>query len=107
MEHPRFIYKIVDKDVWEVARKAGSFDGVAIDLQDKFIHFSTKDQVRGTAKKYFSDVPNLVVATIDTHKIPAGLKWEKSRDEQLFPHLYSSLSFEAVVSETDLVSFLG
>jgi uncharacterized protein (DUF952 family) len=107
MNHPQFIYKIVDKDVWDAARKEGVFKGVEIDLKDKFIHFSSEEQVKETAQKHFAGVSNLVVAKIDGSKLGDALKWEISRNGDLFPHLYSALSFEAVVSQTDLKTFLG
>jgi|SRR5271157_2901496 len=59
------IYKIMTASEWEAARAEGVYRGSAQDQRDGFIHLSTAAQIAGTARKYFSGVPDLVVLTID------------------------------------------
>ena len=80
------IYKICDFNEWEIAAKKGVFYGSKIDLSDGFIHFSTKDQLKTTARKHFKGQKNLVLIEVDALTLP--LKWEPSRGGELFPHLY-------------------
>ena len=48
-----FIYKICTKAEWLKAKKEGKFSGSKKDIEDGFIHFSNKDQLKGTLSKYF------------------------------------------------------
>ena len=49
----RFIYKIINIDEWQIAKKNGLYTGSPKDIKDGFIHFSGKEQVDGTLKKFF------------------------------------------------------
>ena len=48
-----FIYKICTKVEWLKAKNEGKFLGSKKDIEDGFIHFSSKDQLKGTLSKYF------------------------------------------------------
>jgi uncharacterized protein (DUF952 family) len=89
------IYKILSVADWEAAQAAGRFDGSADDRRDGFIHFSDGGQVVGTASKYFSGQSGLVLLTVDPGRT-GDLRWEKSRGDALFPHLYGALELDAV-----------
>jgi uncharacterized protein (DUF952 family) len=89
------IYKILSVTDWEAARQAGRLDGSADDRRDGFIHLSDSSQVIGTAAKYFSGQTRLVLLTVDPGRL-ADLRWERSRDDALFPHLYGALELDAV-----------
>jgi uncharacterized protein (DUF952 family) len=89
------IYKILSVVDWEAARLAGRFDGSADDRRDGFIHFSDSKQVIGTAAKYFARQSGLMLLTVDPGRL-ADLRWETSRDDALFPHLYGPLELDAV-----------
>lgn len=99
---PGIIYKIVPAHLWENARTAGTFDGAAIDLSDGFIHFSTAEQVKETARRHFAGQDDLLLVAIDGEALGEALVYEASRGDALFPHLYGPLSFAAVVSEQPL-----
>ena len=89
------IYKILSVADWAAAQQAGRFDGSADDRRDGFIHFSDGEQVTGTAAKYFAGQSGLVLLTVDPGRL-ADLRWEKSRGDALFPHLYGPLELAAV-----------
>jgi uncharacterized protein (DUF952 family) len=94
-EQADLIYKILSAADWEAAHRAGRFDGSPDDLRDGFIHFSDGEQVIGTARKYFAGQTDLMLLAVD----PAGLvdlRWERSRDDALFPHLYGPLDLDAI-----------
>jgi uncharacterized protein (DUF952 family) len=96
-KHPDVIYKIVDRPSWDRAERAGQYHGSPDDLRDGFIHFSTAEQARETAAKYFGSQSGLVIAAISTLDLGASLRWEASRGGALFPHLYGSLAMAAVM----------
>jgi uncharacterized protein (DUF952 family) len=96
-DNPTVIYKICRPSEWEAAERAGVFRGSPDDHRDGFIHFSTAAQVPGTFAKYFAGEAGLIVVAVDVTKLGAALRWEPSRDNALFPHLYADLSLEAVL----------
>ncbi|MCH2180555.1 MAG: DUF952 domain-containing protein [Mariniblastus sp.] len=97
------IYKIVARDTWNRALENGSFEGAEIDLEDGFIHFSSAEQVRRTADRFFQGRDGLVLVGVDARMLGDELKWEPAADGTLFPHLYDPLPLSAVVSQDELV----
>lgn len=94
------IYKVCSLSHWKQAQQQGVFKGVAIDLSDGYIHFSTAEQLAETLAKHFAGQNDLVLLTIEAEKLDADLlKWEPSRGGQLFPHLYADLPLAAIMNE--------
>ncbi|HEV7283714.1 MAG TPA: DUF952 domain-containing protein, partial [Kaistia sp.] len=89
------IFKIAPDTLWSEAKDAGVFTGAPIDHADGYIHFSTAEQARETADKYFHGQTNLLLVAVDGEKLGDKLKWEPSRGGALFPHLYGPLDFSA------------
>lgn len=97
------IYKVCSLSHWKQAQEQGVFKGVAIDVSDGYIHFSTADQLVETLAKHFAGQSDLVLLTIETDQLDAEkLKWEPSRGGQLFPHLYADLPLKAIIAEHSL-----
>ncbi|MEM9122565.1 MAG: DUF952 domain-containing protein [Pseudomonadota bacterium] len=92
------IYKICTQQEWEEAVIAGIYHGSSVDRQDGFIHFSTAEQVRETAEKHFVGQADLVLVACESERIGPYLRWEPSRNDALFPHLYGVLPVDAAVS---------
>jgi len=90
------IYKICGARAWSRAQDTGRYEGSAVDVQDGFIHFSAKDQLRGTADKHFAGRSDLFLVAVDEDSLGEVLKWEPSRGGALFPHLYSALDISLV-----------
>ena len=90
------IYKICERKAWRAAEADGAFRGSDVDLRDGFIHFSTAAQVAGTAAKHFAGQPGLVLVAVDGDALGPALKWQRSRGDDLFPHLYAALPLSAV-----------
>src|SRR5215472_16850306 len=90
------IYKICDAAAWRAAERVGEFAGAPVDLADGYIHFSAADQVAETAAKHFAGQRDLVLVAVDADALGRELKWERSRGEALFPHLYGVLLLAAV-----------
>lgn len=91
------IYKIAPGSLWREAQQKGRFEGSAVDLADGFIHFSMKEQVEETARKWFVGQQDLMLIGVDPAKLGNTLRYESSRGGALFPHLYGVLPLEAVV----------
>ena len=91
------IYKIFRSDEWTALETQGETLGAPIDVQDGYVHFSTKDQVRETAQKHFKNEDGLFLLALDTDTLEPDLKWEPSRGGDLFPHLYRPLTIQDVL----------
>ena len=91
------IYKLCPAELWRVAVDDGVFRGSAVDLRDGFIHFSTADQVKETAARYFAGAAGLVLVAFDDASLGAELRYEPSRDGALFPHLHAPLDPKAAL----------
>ena len=97
-----FVYKICTKNEFDNFREIKLWQGTKKDIEDGFIHFSNKDQVEKTLKKYYSDQKNLFLLKIKTSKLEK-LIWEDSGNGEKFPHLYSSLNIENVVDQKEII----
>jgi len=98
----RRIYKICPASAWREAERQGVYRGSADDARDGFIHFSTASQVAGTASKHFAGRSDLLLIEVDADTLGAALRWERSRHDELFPHLYGELDLGAVTAVREL-----
>ena len=96
------IYKVCSKVAWEEIRRLTFWNGSPHDLRDGFIHFSTASQLDGTVRKHYAGQTDLMLLAIDADTLGDALKWEPSRDGDLFPHLYGPLPISTVASAQDL-----
>jgi uncharacterized protein (DUF952 family) len=95
-EGVRRIYKICPASAWREAERQGVYRGSADDLRDGFIHFSAASQVAATASKHFFGQTGLFLIEVDADALGDRLRWEPSRNDELFPHLYGELDLGAV-----------
>lgn len=91
------IFKIFRSDEWADLRQNGETAGAPIDIADGYVHFSTAVQAAETAAKHFAGVEGLFLIAVDADAAGAALKWETSRNADLFPHLYRKMTLEDVV----------
>jgi uncharacterized protein (DUF952 family) len=89
------IYKIFRAAEWRDFETNGATSGAPVDRQDGYIHFSTAEQLRETARKHFAEEDDLILAAIETREL-VHLRWEPSRGGALFPHLYDPLDMRDV-----------
>ncbi|MEM9367351.1 MAG: DUF952 domain-containing protein [Planctomycetota bacterium] len=92
------IYKILTASQWTQIKNVHAWLGSEDDQRDGFIHFSTRDQVDGTIQKHFSAKDALVLARFSVKGLGKNLRWEASRGNALFPHLYAPLTKQSLLS---------
>jgi uncharacterized protein (DUF952 family) len=89
----KWIFKILRPSEWQAAQNNPAYGGAPVDLADGYIHFSTLEQLAGTAEKYFNDAPKVHILAFDSSLWPkSDLLWEPSRGGALFPHVYGPLN---------------
>jgi uncharacterized protein (DUF952 family) len=96
------IEKICPASAWREAERQGVYRGSADDARDGFIHFSTADQVPETLRKHYVGQRALFLVEVDCDALGSELRWERSRNDELFPHLYGELDLGAVLSVMNL-----
>ncbi|MFP6733240.1 MAG: DUF952 domain-containing protein [Rhodospirillales bacterium] len=87
---------------WAAGEAAGAYHGSTQDIADGFIHFSDAEQIVESAAKHRAGQDGLVLIAADPGQLGDNLKWEKSRNGALFPHLYGALKPGAVLWVRDL-----
>ncbi|MBX6741517.1 MAG: DUF952 domain-containing protein [Acetobacteraceae bacterium] len=92
------VYKLVTVGEYEELRRMGEFRGSPADIKAGFIHMSSRTQLAVTVEKHFRDRADIVVAAIDLGKLGNVVRWEPSRNGELFPHLYGALPINAVMA---------
>ncbi len=90
------IYHMCLEDEWAAAAALGVYRGSSQDKADGFIHFSSKDQVVESAAKHRKGQVGLMLISVDVDVLGDALRWEESRRQKLFPHLYGELPTDAV-----------
>lgn len=91
------IYKIFRANEWATLQQKGETLGAPIDLADGYVHFSTAEQVKETAAKWFVGEEGLVLLACDSDTMAPPIKWEPSRGGALFPHLYRAMTLDDVL----------
>ena len=87
--------------------RAGNIDGFlgpdpfnqrAVYDEVGFIHCSTRAQIEATANRFYADLSELVLLTVDPLMVPALIVWEPPAPgvDELFPHIYGPLPIAAV-----------
>ncbi|MBC7572647.1 MAG: DUF952 domain-containing protein [Spirosoma sp.] len=91
------IYHIVTTTDWTAQRDSLTYAAASL-ANEGFIHLSTKEQVAGVLKRYYQNVPDLLLLHVDPNKLTADLRYEAATNNELFPHLYGPLNKDAVVN---------
>lgn len=91
------VYKVLSEAAFEQAWAEGRFHGSTDDARDGFIHLSAGHQLDATLATHFAGQEGLVIVALDVARLGPALKWEPSRGEALFPHLYAPLDLAAMV----------
>ena len=97
MQDNSIIFHMCAKIEWQTALVNGFYKGSAQDVVDGFIHFSTTDQLSESAYKHRKGQRGLVLLSVEVDLLGEALRWERSREGDLFPHLYGPLSLQAVI----------
>ncbi len=96
------VYKILRAVEWADFERDAVTKGAPIDLADGYIHLSTAKQVAETAAKHFAGADDLRLLALDPTPLGDALKWETSRNDDLFPHLYRPMTMDDVLWARDL-----
>ena len=94
-----FIFHLAFKEEWDAAANSGSYVPSHY-ATDGFIHCSTAAQLKESAQRHFPNSYQLYVLVLNPDQLGDALKWEASRNGDLFPHIYRSLDMDKEVVQT-------
>jgi release factor glutamine methyltransferase len=94
IEQSSKIYHLCPREDWLNSQASGQYRAVSLALEG-FIHCSLGDQIIAVANRYYRDAPDLIILTIDTDKLMAEIRLEKS-GEAYYPHVYGPINLDAV-----------
>jgi uncharacterized protein (DUF952 family) len=96
------IYHVTTAASWQQAKTNGAYHAPSLHTEG-FIHCSTALQVQGVLERYYKDVKDLVLLSIDPQKLIAPLKFEMAPSvNEEFPHIFGCINLEAVIAEESL-----
>lgn len=98
------MYHVALAGEWEAARERGVYSistrGRSLD-DVGFVHCARAEQVAGVIERFYADVDDLVLLTIDVGRIDAEVVDEPAPGwTELFPHVYGPIPVAAVVDAT-------
>jgi uncharacterized protein (DUF952 family) len=62
------------------------------------IHCSFADQLDSVVKRYYADVPEIIVLEIETERLMSRTLNEPSTNNEIYPHVYGPINRDAIVS---------
>jgi glutathione S-transferase len=65
--------------------------------EEGFIHCSYAPELEATIGRYYADLPEIAVVTLDPDRLSARVVDEATADGTIFPHVYGALTLDAVV----------
>ena len=95
-----YVYRVFRKEELEEFRKSKLFLGNELDINSGFIHLCTEQQIKETINKYFKTEQTYIVK-FKISDLEDSLRWEKSRNEEIFPHYYGTLKSKLIVKITN------
>ena len=97
-----YAYKVLTGAQMAELLDTGRFAGAPVDLADGYIHLSAEAQLAGTIDKHFVGQTGLFIVTVDLAALGDAVRWEVSRGDALFPHIYGTLPMAAVIAHGPL-----
>ncbi len=89
------ILHVATRAEWEAAEASGSYTGNTL-AAEGFIHCAKPDQLMHVLTRYYPELPGHVIVEIETEKVTPEVRWEGTKANGPFPHIYGPLNLSAV-----------
>lgn len=90
------IYHIVLPEIWEKVKDGKFYEADSLQTEG-FIHCSFAEQLDAVLQRYYKDVPQVLILTIETEKLMSELVNESSTGGEIYPHVYGEINRDAIV----------
>ena len=95
------LFHLVRRDDWARDRDHDHYAPASL-AREGFVHFSTGQQLLGTAERFFLGVEDLFVVVVLADRLAAPLRFDETPDGT-FPHLHGPLNLDAVTEVAPLL----
>ncbi len=89
-------YHMTTLEQWAKYQKDANYEAESL-VSEGFIHCSYAEQVEASLKRYFVGCERVLIIEIDPTLLRSKLVIEKSRNGDLFPHIYGQINKSAIV----------
>lgn len=96
---PSHVFHITERSAFAAALEAGKYEADSLS-REGFIHCSSKDQILGTAARFYGGRKGLVLLCISAELLGDALRYE-SADGESFPHCYGPIPLDAIPAVID------
>lgn len=90
------IYHIAIYSDWEGQKYNTAFKPPSYE-EEGFIHCCSRDQLNGVIERYYPNSDNLILLHIDDSRLNVPVKYEKSTNDELFPHVFGPINKESII----------
>jgi uncharacterized protein (DUF952 family) len=94
------VLHVTTPEAWQVAQREGAYTtstrGRTL-AEEGFVHCSLPDQVDDVRRRWFADVPDLLLLEIDTDRLASPWRLDDVAGEA-YPHVYGPVDLDAVVA---------
>lgn len=91
------IYHICLPNEFDQYKKDGIIRPKSLD-REGFIHCSTSEQLNSTIERFYSAEQEILILELDEKQLGDNLKYEDTYGHGLFPHVYSPINFDVIIS---------
>ncbi len=90
------IYHIVLPEVWEKFKNKDFYEAESL-ATEGFIHCSFAEQIEAVLHRYYKNVKEVLILTIDKKKLKSKLVEESSTNNEIYPHIYGEINRDAII----------
>ena len=89
-------YHITTPENWDKFQNKDYYEAESLHTE-WFIHGSYWEQLDDTLRLYYKGISKVILIEIDPSELTSKLVIEKSREGNLFPHIYGAINKSAIV----------
>lgn len=97
--NPTHVFHITERGAFAAALEMGAYEPEGLKLEG-FVHCSTREQVLGTAGRFFAGRSGLVLLCIEAARLGERLRYESAGGDS-FPHCYGAIPLDAIPAVID------
>lgn len=94
---PKHIFHVCTEESWTAQNDSSYYTHESLSIED-FIHCSLEHQIDGVLHRYFKNIEDLLLLTIDVSKLSAKLQFDVAPNGDEFPHVYGTINKKAILN---------
>ena len=99
MGAPKHVFHITERGAFAIALETGAYEADSL-KSEGFIHCSTREQVLGTAARFYAGRTGLVLLCVDAERLTDSVRYEAAHGDS-FPHCYGPIPLAAIPAVID------